>query len=65
MAFPMPETGGKRDAQERADKLRVFREQLTELEREQILVRSSFTGPIGIRKPKSPGRRGCSRLSLF
>ena len=38
MAFPMQRRSGKRDAQERADKLLVFREQLTELEREQILV---------------------------
>ena len=34
----MPEPPGKRDAQERADKLRVFREQLEELERDRILV---------------------------
>jgi hypothetical protein len=34
----MPEAFGQRDAQQRADRLRVFREELAELEREQVLV---------------------------
>jgi Predicted membrane protein (DUF2157) len=34
----MPEERGQRDAQQRADRLRVFRQELAELEREQVLV---------------------------
>ena len=34
----MPEARGKREAQERADRLRVFREQLVDLEEQQVLV---------------------------
>jgi cytochrome c-type biogenesis protein CcmH/NrfG len=34
----MPEERGQRDAQQRADRLRVFREELAELERQQVLV---------------------------
>jgi hypothetical protein len=34
----MPEARGQRDAQQSADRLRIFREELAELERQQVLV---------------------------
>jgi hypothetical protein len=34
----MPQARGRRDAQQRADRFRVFREELAELERQQVLV---------------------------
>jgi len=34
----MPDVRGQRDAQQSADRLRVFREELAELERQNVLV---------------------------
>jgi hypothetical protein len=36
----MPEARQKREAQERADRLRIFRKQLEELESQNILIRT-------------------------
>ena len=59
----MPEARGKREVQERADRLRVFRQQLADLEQRQVLV---LTEEQRARlEPQKPGSPRLQPHSVF